>query len=167
MGAAVLKTAKPRLLTPLTCCRQLLRYSHLQRTVSRRSSEISCYNSASGCADWHTIDNVIEMMMMTRTTMVYSVNVGHIHMCLLVLRPVHTKLGCEFACKLLSSTSAIAIQHYSMQEPVLILPSVEDRKLNWNDNMQNSIGTVAHEPLRVMSYMLCIKLGINQWLLKA
>jgi len=92
-------------------------------TVSWHSAEISWYNSASGCADWHTIDNVIEMMMMTRTTMIYSVNVGRIHMCLMVLRPVHRKLGCEFACKLLLSTSTIAIQHYWMQEPVLILPS--------------------------------------------
>ena len=39
-------------LKPLTCCRQTLQYFCLQRTVSRHSIEISCYNSASG---WHPL----------------------------------------------------------------------------------------------------------------
>ena len=49
-----LKTAQQRLLKPLSCCRQPLRYCRLQRAVSRHSAEIGCYNSGSGCAAWHT-----------------------------------------------------------------------------------------------------------------
>jgi len=62
MGTAILKTAKQRLRTPLTCCQQPLRYSHLQWTVSQHSSEISCYNSASGCADLHTLNVLFAVM---------------------------------------------------------------------------------------------------------
>jgi len=49
------KQQTQRLLTPLTCCRQPLRYSHLQRTVSPHSAKISSHDSGSGCADWHTL----------------------------------------------------------------------------------------------------------------
>jgi len=55
MGAAILKQRTQHLLTPLTCCRQLLRNSNWQRTVSWYSGGIGCYNSGSRCADWRTL----------------------------------------------------------------------------------------------------------------
>lgn len=62
-----LKSAEQHLLKLLSCCPQLLCYFCLQWAVSRHTAEIRCYNFCSGCTDWHTLSNSLDIWLRLRS----------------------------------------------------------------------------------------------------